>query len=219
MLYVVSSNIRYRDPLASLLEQLRAAGIPPENVWVTVSQSDNVETYRRDGVTFSHVKENCYEYTALLDIARRDLEFDYAFLLHDTCQVGPRLHELVSAQPVTVPWDYMPVARTGQFNIGLYRRQFLRDCLPKLEALKGITKREAVQIENNRCGRGFKCWASISTNFLDGRAIHTGYHSVYNSDVYRVGIYLPGADIHKFWGRFRKTPTGWKKVWGHAHSP
>jgi hypothetical protein len=212
VLYLISSNVAFAWPRAALLGQLREAGVPAKQIWATVSGSPCDEVRQSDGITFSHVRENAFEYTALLDIARRDLPVDYVMLLHDTCHVGPRFKQLVEAQPVTLAWDYMSVASNGKFNMGLYRKQFLIEQLPFLRSLDGAPKKLAIDIELNRGGLGFKTRAAITTNFLDGRRKGTGFHPVYASDVFRKGTYLPGADIHKFHGRWRRTPSGWQLV-------
>jgi hypothetical protein len=219
ILYLIASNIRFDKPRDVLLEQLGGAGVPAEQIRVTISQAHSAATWTQNGVTFSQVRENCFEYTALLDAAQGNLDFDYAFLLHDTCHIGPKFQELVRAQPLTIPWDYMPVARNAQFNIGLYGRQFLSACLPYFESLDGISKREAIAIEKNAHGRGFRSLAGVSTNFLDGRNLPIGFRKLYGSDQSRVEVYLPGADVYKFWGRWQQTSSGWKQVGEPADAP
>jgi hypothetical protein len=106
---------------------------------------------------------------------------------------------LVEAQPGAVPVDYMSVATNGQFNIGLYGREFLTTHLKFWQSLDGIHKRRAVEIEMNRDGCGLKTLAGVTSNFFNGVKVGTGAQYPYG-DIRVWGVRLPGADIHKFHG-------------------
>jgi len=197
--YAVSSHVNYRTARDGLLPQLRAAGIPPEAIRVTIAGAPRREIRTVDGITFSEMPENAFEYTALIDAATRDLAADYVFLLHDTCHAGPRFRQLVENQPGTLPIDYISVLATGWFNIGLYSRQFLQLHRDYLKSLNGISKKAAIEIELNHHEMGFKRRAGLTSNFLCSKRPTTGIHHPYG-DLPRRGMYLEGADLHKFYG-------------------
>jgi hypothetical protein len=210
LLYVVASHYRYDVPRNSLLSQLIAGGIAPARIWVTLAESPSDHVQAVEGITFSHVTYNAYEYTALVDVLRRQVPFDLLFLIHDTCHAGPRFRTLVEKQPGLLPVDYLSVLDTGNYNIGWYRHTFLEHIRDFLETLVGVSKQRAIDIEMNRTGEGFKSTAPVTSNFLDSRGLFTGLHQPYSPDHVRNGRYLCGADIHKFYGmppaEVRSTP-------------
>jgi len=134
-----------------------------------------------------------------LEMARRELSYDYVFLLHDTCHVRPRFKRLVEEQPGAIPVDYMSAASHGQFNIGLYRLEFLVSHLDLWRSWDGMTKARAIDIELNRGGCGLKSLAGVTSNFFNSMPIKTGLQQPYGASD-RWGAWLAGADIHKFYG-------------------
>ena len=197
--YLVSSHADYGQALESILPQLIAAGVPTDSIWVTVAGSSKTEMCDRGGIRFSHVPENAFEYTALIDAATREFGCDYFFLLHDTCHIGPKFRALVESQPATLPIDYVSVLTSGWFNIGLYSAKFLRESRELLKSFAGVSKKAAIEWEMNLRGKGFKRHAPLTSNFLTGTGRLTGIHRPYG-DLQRRGIYLSGADLHKFYG-------------------
>jgi hypothetical protein len=200
ILYLVTSHMRYTRALECLLPQMRATGIVPTDIWVTIAGSERSENREVDGITFSHVPQEAFEYMGLIDIIRKRPPCDLVFLIHDTCYVGPRFLELLGQQPWSFPVDYLSVMPGGYFNIGLYRLSWLENIREFLEGLAGLSKDRAVEIERNETGKGFKSMAPITTSFLDGFGEITGTQYPYSPDTPREGVYLRGADIHKFYG-------------------
>ena len=200
ILFVVSSHVRYTRALECLLPQLKEAGVPPESTWVTVAGSDEEEMRLSEGIIFSQVQGNAFEYIGLIDVVRRQPSFDFVFLLHDTCHVGPRFLKFLKSQPWTFEVDYLSVMPGGFFNIGLYRMSWLMQIQEFLEGLMGISKEFAIEVERNETGKGFKSKAPVTSNFWDGFGQKTGIHYPYDPKVPREGVYLRGADIHKFFG-------------------
>jgi len=207
VLYVISSHVAYGKPREVLLSQMLAIGVPPGNIWVTVAGSNNAGIRVVDGITFSHVAENGYEYTGLLDIVKHDVECDLVFLLHDTCHVGPQFHSLVQEQPYSLRIDYMPVLGEGLFNIGLYRKDFLVGIFGFLESLMGISKQRAIDIELDRTSEGFRHWAKVSSNFLCEFGHKKGIRFPYDPKVGRNTMYLVGADMYKFYSLGNENKT------------
>jgi hypothetical protein len=199
-LYVVTSHTRYSRALECLLPQMQAAGIAPENTWVTIAGAERSEVRRTGGITFSCVPESAFEYMGLIDVVRKQPPCDLVFLLHDTCHVGPRFLELLGQQPWSFLVDYLSVMPGGYFNIGLYRTSWLLKIREFLEGLVGLSKDRAVEIERNETGKGFKSLAPATSSFLDGFGKMTGMQYPYDPSTPREGVYLRGADIHKFYG-------------------
>jgi hypothetical protein len=197
LMYVLVTSQAYRVALDRMLPALLSI-VRPEQVWITVAGSSHDGVVKENGVTYSHLPLQAYEYLGPLDFARRGSECDYIFLLHDTCLVGAAFERLVLGQPFTLPFDYMSVVNWGQFNMGLYRLEFLRQEQKRMEGWVGMSKLRSIELEYGSNGDGFKNMAAVTTNFLDGRSIDTGYHQPYSA-TRRRGAYLPGADIQKFY--------------------
>jgi hypothetical protein len=64
LLYLIASHVNFERPLHSLLAQLRKLHVPEAQIWVTIAQAKRNEICQCDGITFSHVTENAYEYIA-----------------------------------------------------------------------------------------------------------------------------------------------------------
>jgi hypothetical protein len=167
---------------------------------VTIAESPEVGVREVDGMRFSSVAENAYEYTVLLDIVRRDVACDLVFLIHDTCHVGPKFGPLARRQPGRIGIEYMSVQQAGLFNMGWYRMDFLKRIGAVLESFVGMSKVRAIDIEMNRTGEGFRAIGKVIGNFLDARERICGPQTPYDPKVIRNERYLYGADIHKFFG-------------------
>lgn len=200
LLYVISSHHASSLGRDALVPQMIAAGVPPERIWLTIAQSPASRITTVKGITYSYTTDNAYEYTVLLDIARRVVPYDLVFMIHDTCHVGPQFQQLVEEQPNALAIDYTSVLINGHYNIGLYRTEFLTRIRPFLESMVNAPKQRAIDIEMNRTNEGFKTIAAVTSNFLVSRGIQTGLHQPYSPGQIRNGTRLPGADIHKFYG-------------------
>jgi len=120
---VIASNINYHcKTFDKLIESLLLCGFDKQNIIFYIS-GDNI-LYKKRAITYInnikciYVPHNSFEVTPLIDISRNDKEFDYFFLLHDTCYVGPEFKSKISNFDTSFDIKYLH-DRTSM-NIGMY---------------------------------------------------------------------------------------------------
>ena len=198
--YLISSHIGYEAPRERLLASMR--DLPITNV---VIGGYNLRSgYYRSGVAHISADHNSYDYTALIDFVEHPADYpdwSHVFLLHDTMELGPNADRLIRA--VDPQWPAVAVWG-GQCNLGLYRADYVRQCLPQLLGLKNCSKAYAVEME------GF-LWTQLPK---DERGVYGGTIEV--SEEYPVyggaprrREYYTAVDVTKYkanWGQ--PTPPG-----------
>lgn len=199
--WVISSHVNYAKSREALIKALLRFGVPSTHLHVTLAASDAWRhEIRSDGVFMSHVRENMYEYTGMLDAARLYAieDLDYIYLLHDTIVPDSSIQDRMLNQPA-IYCDFLPIRNSPQFNMGLLRLGFLQRIQPWLEALDGVSKITGIDIELNRNGReGLWSKAKMVFPFLPGHYVDLGLEDVWGSGHKRHHFYMPGAGIHKF---------------------
>jgi hypothetical protein len=199
--WLVSSHVNYSKTRLALIKALLTFGVQPADLHVTLAASDEWRhEVTCDGVFVSHVRENMYEYTGMLDAARLfdEDEVDYIYLLHDTIVPETSIKDRMLNQPA-IRADFLPIRNSPQFNMGLLRVGFLRRIQTWLEALDGMSKITGIDIELSRNGReGLWNKAKMVFPFIPGHYLDMGFEDVWGSGNRRHHFYMPGSGIHKF---------------------
>lgn len=195
--YLIASNHYYVDvAVPKLLESMKY--ISPEDITVSISRvfpkSENRVYYETviGGIEYLSNNLYCFEYSAIIDLLeRRPHKYDWVFLLHDTCEVGPNFEKLTKLFPREC--DICWVSR-GVNNFAMYRVNYLHQCYDYFKSLEDIDKENAITNE------GY-----IYRNYLHKKA---EYHSPdpivkYQKDIYKTGTdriteYFRGVDLYKY---------------------
>ena len=147
--YIVSSNVNYVDKVVpKLLQSLLNSGVPSEDVIVFVGGGNFGYNKFRSGVSHRHVDADAFDFNAflgLIDLDTKDFgkKFDKVFLLHDTCEVGPKFYEL-TVDNIDLEADMTVVGQPG-FNtawcgFGMYNTNVIFECKEHLERFRNIIK-------------------------------------------------------------------------------
>jgi len=199
--WLVSSHINYARSRNALVANLLEYGVAPGDLHITLAGSD---AWRHevtcDGVFVSHVRENMYEYTGMLDAARlyEDEDIDYIYLLHDTIIPEANIKNCVLNQPA-IRADFLPVREVPQFNMGLMRLGWLKKIQSWVETLDGLDKMTGIDIELERNGRkGLWSRCGMIFPFIPGTYKDLGEEDIWQSGNRRRHWYMPGCGIHKY---------------------
>lgn len=217
---VVSTCLPYMErTLPQLLPQLQEQG--EERILVVVAASPRPRREVVDGVEYRYVRENAWEYTALLELGRDPdlLTNDYWFLLHDTAEVGPNYHRLVRSRAwmgtrpdiLYAGVKIHPPRRGrawvhGWCNIGAYRGGYLRRFRDRLLALDGVPKLVGIDIELNRRRQGLNELTQNYGTYLDADTVESGPYEYEGRP--RMRRYYPSVDVVKFWFPHEKRKPG-----------
>lgn len=201
---LVASNAAYEvETLPAALDALAMSGVPSERIWITISGSEEESVSTRDKLTFSRVRENCFEYTALYDVSRRDLNFAYFFLIHDTSIVGFNFLHRLAHTDFSLPYDYIQATDGNNFNMGFYSKSFLRRETGNLKALDGISKAVGIDVEFGRHplapSRRAMIWGQMQDATSIPSIVYKPYNDIPNREfcARRWKIYLRSCDITK----------------------
>lgn len=217
---VVSTCQPYMErTLPLLLPQLQTQG--EENILVVVAAADRPRRETVDGVEYRYVRENAWEYTALLELARDPdlLHNDYLMLLHDTADVGSNyskrvrrnfwcgtrpdiLYAGVKIHPLRRGYQWVH----GWCNIGAYRGGFLRRYRDRLLALDGVPKQIGIDIELNRRRQGLNELTANYGTFPEHQTVETGPYEYQGRP--RMRRYYPSVDVVKYWFPHEKRKPG-----------
>lgn len=144
------------------------------------------------------VTHNSWEYTGLIEVAKKDLQGEAWFLLHDTCEAGSQFDSRV--RDGYDPSVDMTVVRGGQCNISLYKHDLLMKYRDNLLRMQGLTKDAAVRHE----GYFFRSNACTWKPYPGDELEILGEKDVYGNGVPRQINYLHAVDLYKYkanWGQ------------------
>jgi hypothetical protein len=199
--WLVSSHINYAKARNALVTKLLEYGVAPGDLHITLAGSDAWRHEVTDeGVFVSHVRENMYEYTGMLDAARMydEDDVDYIYLLHDTIVPEANIKDCVLNQPA-IRADFLPIREAPQFNMGLMRLGWLKKIQPWVETLDGLDKLTGIDIELERNGRkGLWSRCGMVFPFIPGTFRDLGMVDLWESGHPRRHWYMPGCGIHKY---------------------
>lgn len=195
ILWVIASHVNYSIPRERLIKELIKEGI--EDIHVTIAGAAAQTPEHMASYTVSYMPENMYEYTALLDIARSSIDYDYIYLLHDTIEIVNVKNCLLN-QPA-IEADFLPIRNSPQFNMGLLRVGWLKKLRPWLESLINIDKMTGIDLELERNGaKGLWSRADRVFPFIPGNYVEMPITDKWQTGHNRKCRFMPGAGIRKY---------------------
>lgn len=121
---IIASNINYyTKTFKKLIESLLLCGFEKSDIIFYIS-GDNSQYKKRtvtfiEGIKCIFVPFNSFEVTPLIDISINKKEFEYFFLLHDTCYAGPEFKAKISKFDPSFDITYID-KNIASMNIGMY---------------------------------------------------------------------------------------------------
>lgn len=213
IVYLISSCSHYYKEgrtIPRLISQLLSEAIPEERIKILVNGcSDNYDR-RIDGIDYSFSTHNAWEWSALYEAPLR-WNFDYAMLVHDTCEIYPGFRRKVEEINGYLFWDYMPAAPLARCLIGLYSYDFLERLNPWLKSIDGIDKKNGVIAE-----AAGELLLRARTALIYGDPEHNGGArpaewretiDIYGTGSPRVRRVFPAINLHKFIHTGPSNPT------------
>ena len=125
---VIASNINfYQKTIPTLIDNLiNLQKISPNDIRVVVNNSPENFKEIRDGILFSFIKSDCWEYSALYDLLIDvEYEYDYFLLLHDTMLPGLFFRHFFNDIDLSVNWDLVPLLANGMLNLILFSKKYI----------------------------------------------------------------------------------------------
>jgi hypothetical protein len=192
--YVISSHKSYYNvTVKRLVNSLNKSGIPNEDIFIVVGGEGNDYFLEQDGIEHKNVFSNSFDLTGFIECVKYALfpEYDYFFLLHDTCEVGENFRRLVEER---ITPEIVTLAMCGTYpssNIGLYKRDHVMNNKQKLVSLENQTKDVYVNQEDLLLVDKYH-------NCFDKRYINRGVKYVYSDNVQREVIECIPIQLYKY---------------------
>lgn len=150
--YLISSNIRYGEPLQRLLKSMEY--VPNQRKLVSIGGYDGCPHVRMGTLegegqpNIFYSNHNSFDYTALIDwlsTVASYADLTHVFLLHDTMELTPESDALISAADPTM--DATAAYEGAQCNLALFRTDWLMKNSDRILAMRNCTKAQAVAFE------------------------------------------------------------------------
>jgi len=202
--YVISSHVRYRQPLENALGTMKE--IPDDDKCIVVAGSLEAKQDKFMGITEFSITENAYELSALIHVSQHpDLYagYDYILLLHDTIECGNSTKQLVDNHAAT-DFDISFVCNPTRTNMGLYRVAFLAQQRDVIEGYNGMSKLRAMNIECLEDDKSLDKFTEKVTHFPNAKFIRENSPTFKYSSDPRYEARITSIDIKKW---YKKTPA------------
>lgn len=200
----VATNINfYKLSLNVVLKSLVDAGIDPKDIHVFNAGFDESSYFvTEEGMTLYKLNHNSYEYSPLIEIVEKEIESEYWFLIHDTCQVGPKFKELLYNIPENKP-EKVALRQHPAMSIGVYRYDYLLSVKDKLLSIKNSNYSEESLAYWKYWGvsnEDFILWKThpappVYNNIHNWQVIN--YDNWYGTGTIRRTEYYPALDLYK----------------------
>jgi hypothetical protein len=180
-------NITISKLLHSLVE---VNNVPKENILIVSGGWDKNSQYIRDGIEYHNVSHNSFDYTGIIDIVDKNLESEYWFLMHDTCELGVNFYNYIHNFDKSS--EYVAVDINGFLNMGLFSWDFIVNNRNYFMRMRNCGKGRAILAEKMllRLGKS-SCYNKNQSQFL-------AYGDVYNTGQMRNMFYYEGTDLYKY---------------------
>lgn len=195
--YIISSfKDSYNLALIKLVESLLNSGVNYNDIYAFVGGNHQVEKINWDyDINYYLVDHNSYDITALIGISNINIDYDYVFLLHDTCWVSDdfmsKIHDRVSNINGTRNIALSPYGCT--MNIGMYNKQFITSNYETINTVyKNKTKSFYVTSEDRLIKSSME---QLTLNPNKFQLIEP--HDVYNTNVLRRVEYYSDIGLYK----------------------
>jgi len=199
---IASNKKFYKLTLPVILKSLIDAGISPEDIHVFIAGYDTYSFEINDKISYHKLDHNSYEYSPLIEIADKQIQSEYWFLIHDTCRVGSKFKQLLYDIPSPKPTK-MALRSVPSMSIGLYDYQYLLSLKNDLLTIKNTDYSEESMMNWKRWGVPNEDW--ILWLHSPSPIIYGGYIACevidhdnwYNTETNRRTEYYPVLDLYK----------------------
>lgn len=149
--FLISSHENYHKlTLSRLLNSLINNNIKKDDIFITIGGSSENLSYYLDGIQYKKTVYNSFDLSSIIEVVKNDLflDYDFVFLLHDTCEAKENFKNLVFS------FDYNGIESCRMFqnypssNIGLYERAFLITNKKRIIELENKSKTDYVEFED-----------------------------------------------------------------------
>lgn len=202
--YVINASRKtFEKGLTKELLTKLAGQVAKDRITVVIGDSPP-RTEVIDGVRHCWTDYNGWEYTAMVVATSLFPPDTYAFIMHDTMEIGPNFGWLSSnmnghGEPdVVYAGLHVEGHQCGWNNLGAYRIAFLNRILPYLKSLNHCSRRVGVEVEVNENNRGIirkaeRVRAYSNCCMLDG-PVPVAYHG--RARLYRDFL---SVDVRKYY--------------------
>ena len=213
--YSISSHVRFAPfTLPVVLPSLRAAGIPPEHIFVCVCGARRERKVKTPLGTLAFRQHESKVYAAFIEALAWGSIADWWFMLMDTCKAGPRFAKL--AEQIDESVDVMMSSKAHwdptriPAELGAYRQSFLEK---QREYIMGLTD---IGLETEKGVPDYNEGKLCSLAHMRG-LYGTGEcqkdmtpRDVYGAGTKRAEWYFPALDLWKYQSNWGKEKPRWK---------
>lgn len=197
----------YEKSVPVLLESLVKCSFPFNDVYI-FNAGFEFEAYKLlpNQIHYWELNHNSFEYSALIHIIEKRIESDYWFLIHDTCQVGPKFKELLFNIPESNP-EKLALRSWPSMSIGSYKFDYLlkEEIQSKLKSIKNHDYSEESMRRWKNWGvpnEDYILWKTdpkpmIYNNCHDDEMRVLNYSNWYNTNTIRRTEYYRSLDLYK----------------------
>lgn len=123
--FAIATNNKFENlTVPVILSSLINNGIELDSIHVFAAGYEQYEYMDMGYYHYHKLDHNSFEYSPLITIVEKQLESEYWFLIHDTCQVGPKFKSIVYSIPESKP-EKIALTVTPSMSIGSYRYDYL----------------------------------------------------------------------------------------------
>lgn len=192
----------YETTLPIIIPSLISRGIDPNDIHIFNAGFDEYKYEFKHGLHYHFLDHNSYEYSGLIEIAERQIESEYWFLIHDTCKVGPRFKKLLYNIPHNRP-EKIALKSKPAMSMGTYRYDYLLSVKDKLSSIKNKDYSHESMMK-------WKIWGVPNEDFIlwmteprppiynnNDKWVVAKYENWYGTGTIRRTEYYPSLDLYK----------------------
>lgn len=187
--FIISSYISsYKKTLPKLIESLIRNNISENNIISVVGGCDS--KFQKNNIIFTN--HNSYDHTGIIEIIESNLNSQYWFILHDTCETGPDFFSKLSKYRITKP--YIALTEMAWMNMGLFSNQYIQSNKDYILSLKNCSKVRAILSERVYSRLDDYAWFGLQADYQRIRDCK----NIYDDEKKRDVLYFPFLDLYKF---------------------
>lgn len=193
---VVNSHARYSLPLMSLLSTLEPHFTQTA---VYVAGAETVRSIRYNHVDFEYVMHNSFDFTGMIEYARREDARPYVFFLQDTMVVDIDFYEKIRN---INPGDEATAAFGGQCNLVMYRTDYLQKRAHEMPMFLNCSKKQSIDAE------GWFWKTAQRKGAYPGGMVEDRAEIFPYSDAPRIREFYHGVGVTKYKANYGQTHEG-----------
>ena len=187
--FIISSHVSsYKYALPKLIDSLERNNIQIDNIISVVGGCEN--KFQKDNIIFTN--HNSYDHTGIIEIIESNLESEYWFVLHDTCEAGPKFFNKLTKYKINKP--YISLTEMAWMNMGLFSNQYIQNNKDYILSLKNCSKVRAILSERMYSRLDEYGWFGLQKEYQRIRDCK----NIYNDEKKRDVLYFPFLDLYKF---------------------